>query len=315
MIITGVAGMVGSNLLNKYIKDQDKIIIGIDNFELGKKKFISKYYKKKNFFFFNINLSKKIKSKNFLNLIKNNYVSEVWLLAANSDISKGINDSYVDLKNTLLTTINTLEYIKPFLKKNTKIIFTSTSAIYGQTNVVISENNLNLNPISNYGSMKLACESYLSSYSYLNKVKSIIFRFPNVVGKNLTHGILFDMKKKIKNSKKYIQVLGNGTQQKPYSHVSEIINCMLFAKNKSQNQNFSVFNIGSNDNGMTVRDIVELMVQKYKSRKKIKYQKKEVGWKGDVSRYKYSTKKINKLGYKFKINSLNSISRAIEENF
>ena len=90
---------------------------------------------------------------------------------------------------------------------------------------------------------------------------------------------------------------------------------MLFAKNKSQNQNFSVFNIGSNDNGMTVRDIVELMVQKYKSRKKIKYQKKEVGWKGDVSRYKYSTKKINKLGYKFKINSLNSISRAIEENF
>ena len=37
VIITGVAGMVGSNLLNKYIKDQDKIIIGIDNFELGKK--------------------------------------------------------------------------------------------------------------------------------------------------------------------------------------------------------------------------------------------------------------------------------------
>ena len=50
VIITGVAGMVGSNLLNKYIKDQDKIIIGIDNFELGKKKFISKYYKKKIFF-------------------------------------------------------------------------------------------------------------------------------------------------------------------------------------------------------------------------------------------------------------------------
>ena len=70
----------------------------------------------------------------------------------------------------------------------------------------------------------------------------------------------------------------------------------------------------SNDNGMTVRDIVELMVQKYKSRKKLNI-KKEVGWKGDVSRYKYSTKKINKLGYKFKINSLNSISRAIEENF
>ena len=50
VIITGVAGMVGSNLLNKYIKDQDKIIIGIYNFEFFKKNFLIKFYKKKIFF-------------------------------------------------------------------------------------------------------------------------------------------------------------------------------------------------------------------------------------------------------------------------
>ena len=99
--------------------------------------------------------------------------------------SKGINDSYVTKKILCLLQLIRLNTLSHFSKKTLKLFLLRLQQ-YGQTNVVISENNLNLNPISNYGSMKLACESYLSSYSYLNKVKSIIFRFPNVVGKNLT---------------------------------------------------------------------------------------------------------------------------------
>ena len=47
------------------------------------------------------------------------------------------------------------------------------------------------------------------------------------MGKNLTHGLLYDMKK-INSKKKFLQVLGNGEQQKPYSHVNEILKCMIF---------------------------------------------------------------------------------------
>ena len=51
VIITGVAGMVGSNLLEKIIKKQNQIIVGIDNYKLGRKCHIKKYLKYKNFFF------------------------------------------------------------------------------------------------------------------------------------------------------------------------------------------------------------------------------------------------------------------------
>ena len=71
------------------------------------------------------------------------------------------------------------------------------------------------------------------------------------------------------------------------------------------------FNIGSNDDGVKVKDIVRKIKKKLKSQKKIKFQKQKVGWKGDVVKYKYSTKKINNLGFKFKLNSQEAINKTI----
>ena len=72
ILITGAAGMMGSELIEKLIND-NYLIIGIDNFRLGKKKFIKNYLKLKNFFFFNIDLSKKIRNSRLENLIKKKY--------------------------------------------------------------------------------------------------------------------------------------------------------------------------------------------------------------------------------------------------
>ena len=310
ILITGAAGMVGSNLI-KRIKFKNKVVIAIDNLTLGKKKFLLPYIKKKNFFFLKKNLSKKIISKKFENILKNNYLSEVWLLAANSDIKKGSSNYKVDFNNTYLSTINIVKFLKKYIKDKTKIIFTSSSAIYGETNSTISEKTKIKKPISNYGIMKLKSEIFLTNFSKQFKIKTFIFRFPNVVGSNLTHGLLFDMRNKIFSKNKYIQVLGNGEQQKPYSHVNEIIDCMYFFKKKKFKRRINFFNIGSNDDGVKVKDIVRKIKKKLKSQKTIKFQKQKVGWKGDVVKYKYSTKKINNLGFKFKLNSQQAIDKTI----
>ena len=310
IFITGAAGMVGSNLIRQYINKKN-IIISIDNLVLGKEIFLKLYKKKKNFFFYKKDLSKKIISNEIPKILKKNILSEVWLLAANSDIQKGTNDYRVDLKNTFLSTIYTMEFLKKYINKNTKIMFTSSSAIYGNIKKEIDENTTKMSPISNYGSMKLASEGYLSSFSNANKANVLIFRFPNVIGDNLTHGLLFDMKNKIQSKKKYIQVLGNGEQQKPYSHVKEIIKCMLFLKNKKLDSKLNYFNIGTNDNGIKVKNIVKEIVKKFNSKKKIIYEKNNTGWVGDVPKYKYSTKKIKKLGFKFRYDSQKAIKLTI----
>ena len=68
IFITGVAGMLGSELIKKLLSPKN-IIIGVDNFKLVKKKFIKNYLEAKNFHFFNIDLSKKIIHK--LKFLKN----------------------------------------------------------------------------------------------------------------------------------------------------------------------------------------------------------------------------------------------------
>jgi len=311
ILITGVAGMIGSTLLEKLLKKKNLNIIGLDNFTLGKKKYIKSFLKFKNFKFFNLDVSKKLRNIELIKALKKNKLSEIWLLAANSDIAAGVKNSDVDFKNTFLTTYNILNECDKFINKETKILFASSSAIYGTVKNVISENTAPLKPESNYGSMKAACESFISSYSNKNSLKSFIFRFPNVVGTNLTHGVIYDLSKKILTNKKHLDVLGNGHQCKPYSDVSEIINCMIFLKEKKNNQLINFYNIGSNDKGIKVKKIVELLIKKFRYNKKVKYQKQKFGWPGDILTYKYSTLKMKKAGFEFKLSSKEAIEKTI----
>ncbi len=312
ILITGAAGMVGSNLINKYI-NKDVQIIAIDSLKLGKMDYIKSFKNKKNFLFFKIDLSKKIKNRKIENILKENYLYEVWHLAANSDIQSGISDYEVDLNDTFLTTFNTLNFINTYLKKNTKFVFSSSSAIYGNVKGSISENYKKKSPISNYGLMKLLSEEYIEYIANKNNLKTYIFRFPNVLGNNLTHGIIYDFIKKIRYNKKILNVLGNGDQQKPYSNVLEIIGCMIFIKNKKFLQNVNYFNIGTNDKGIKVRDIVDIFLKESNYGTKAIFQKKKQGWVGDIVNYSYSTKKINKLGFKFKLSSKQVITKTIKD--
>ena len=311
ILITGVAGMLGSELLKKILLPHN-LIIGIDNFRLGKKRFIKNYYKKKNFFFYNLDLSRKVKNIRLNKFLKKNKLDEIWLFAANSDIKKGVLSNEEDLNNTFLTTYNTLNLAQKFIKKTTKIIFSSSSAIYGEIKGKIHEKILPQKPESNYGAMKLASEAFISSYSNKKKIKSFIFRFPNVVGINITHGIIYDFNKKFSKKNKIVQVLGDGNQKKPYSFSDEILNCMQFVVSKNHKSVINYYNIGPKDSGITVKEIVKIF-KKFFSKKKIKYQKKKIGWEGDIPRYKYDTSKINKLGFVFKINSRKSILKAISQ--
>jgi UDP-glucose 4-epimerase len=310
ILITGAAGMIGSTLIKNYIS-KDCSILALDDLSLGKKKFISPFLKKKNFFFKKINLSIK-PSFNFIKkILRFSYFDEIWLLAANSDIKKGSKNFLVDFNKTFLTTYYTIESLKPYISKNTKIVFASSSAIFGDTKERITENSY-INPVSNYGQMKALSEQYITYFSRLTKTKSYIFRFPNVVGNNLTHGVIFDFLKKAKSKSNTFQVLGNGNQQKPYSFDEEIVDCMIYIiSNKKVKEIVNIYNIGNDDEGISVKNIVKIFKQKIKFNKKIKYQKTKFGWPGDVPYYRYSTKKLKKLGFKFKISSKNAIFKTL----
>lgn len=309
-IITGASGMIGSVLVNKLINDENLLIFSFDNFHTSKNNYLEKYKKKKNFKFFNIDLSKEIKlKKKEINLLKKNKIRNIWLLAANSDIKNGLKDFSIDYKNTYLTTINTIKYFEKFINKKTKIIFTSSSAVYGEKKILLKETDNNLYPVSNYGIMKLYSEIFIKHFSKLKKIKSFIFRLPNVIGFNLTHGVIFDFYNKILKQKKILKVLGDGNQTKPYALAEEIVNALIYIPLINKNK-FDIINLGVNDNGVKVKYIAERFKKTFKI-KKVNYEKKTIGWVGDVPNYKLSFNKAKKYKFQFMLNSKEAINKVI----
>src|SRR6185295_6796779 len=105
-------------------------------------------------------------------------------------------------------------------------------------------------PISNYGAMKLASEAAISAAleSYLAQVW--IFRFPNVVGSRATHGAIYDFLMKLRQNPAELEVLGDGSQEKPYLHVGELVEAMVFLY-RNQQSKLNVFNISPEGSAST----------------------------------------------------------------
>ena len=167
-------------------------------------------------------------------------------------------------------------------------------------------------PISNYGAMKLASEGSISAAVESFLERAWIFRFPNVIGPRATHGIIYDLFHKLAKDPPDLEVLGDGTQRKPYLHVSELVDAMWFiVKNGTERLNFH--NIGAEDDGATVAYIARSVLRAAGSGKTIRYTGGSRGWVGDVPRFQYSTDKLAGLGWKPKLTSTEAVDRAAAE--
>ena len=310
-IITGVAGTIGSNLAN-FLINKNHFIYGFDNLILGKKNNIKNILKNKNFKFIKCDVSNASELKKKILKIKK--IDYLWLLAANSDIRKGTNNRLVDLQNTFLTNYTSLKLFNKKLKKNGTVIFSSSSAVYGKSDKKFKEDQKRFLPESNYGESKLISEIYIRKFCTINKIKYLIIRYPNVVGKPFTHGVIFDLAKKINNNK-ILKVLGNGNQKKPYAHVKEIIQCMYYLINKKK-LSYNTYLVGPGGDGTKVKTIVNTLKKYFKMKnKKVLYEKKKIGWKGDIPVYNYNVNRLKKEGFYFKYSSLDAVKLALKERY
>jgi UDP-glucose 4-epimerase len=195
----------------------------------------------------------------------------------------------------------------------TKLVFASTSAVYGNlVDILLTEDIGPLFPISNYGAMKLASEASISAAVESFLEHAWIMRFPNVIGPRATHGIIYDLLHKLAAGPAALEVLGDGTQQKPYLHVAELVEAMFFIRDNS-NAPLNYYNIGPADTGVTVRSIAEAVIRCAAPHLPIRYTGGSKGWTGDVPKFAYSIEKLRSLGWSAKLSSAQAVERAVTE--
>jgi len=160
--------------------------------------------------------------------------------------------------------------------------------------------------------MKLASEASISAAVESFLERAWIFRFPNVVGKRSTHGVIYDLIGKLRANASRLDVLGDGTQCKIYLHVTELLNAMFFIVDNADVK-LNYFNVGNDDEGATVQFIAKTVVDAAAPGAEIKYGNSPKGWVGDVPHFKYSVEKLRRLGWQPTLSSEDAVKRAVTE--
>ena len=303
VVVTGGAGFIGSRLVGRLLADGHQVHV-VDDLSLGSKDNLAAYAQ-------SAGLSVAVmdcRDAEFKKLCTAVRPDRVFHLAANSDISKGSADPRTDLERTFLTTYGVLEAMRAAGSK--ELIFASTSAVYGEVPGDIREDHGPLEPISQYGAAKLASEAYVSAHCHLYGMKTWVFRFPNVVGPNLTHGAIYDLVRRLMHDKTRLSVLGDGTQNKPYLHVDDLLDAIFLGASRPA-EPLATYNVAGE--GMTsVREIAEA-VRELSGLKDavIEYGKGNRGWPGDVPHFSYDTARIRSLGWKPRRSSNEAVRAAI----
>ena len=310
ILVTGGAGFIGSHLVDELMKRGHEVRV-VDDLSAGTLGNLKQWIGHERFEFIQGDLRNREIAKKAVENVK-----VVFHLAANPEVRIGAQTPEILYETNVLITYNLLEAIRE--EKVEYLIFTSSSTVYGDANVIPTpENYAPLEPISVYGGAKLAAEALISGYAHTFGIKSLVFRLANIIGERSNHGVIYDFINKLRANPDRLEILGDGTQKKSYLHVSDTVEGMLylFEKFKDEGKIYDVYNLGSED-WITVREIAEVVSKEMGLNPEFYFTggvDGGRGWKGDVKFMRLSIEKAKSKGWKPKMNSYEAVRRTVRE--
>ena len=237
-IVTGGAGFIGSNLVDRLITEDHQVIV-LDNFVSGSKKNLS-HHSKKNLKIIKIDISK---NKDLYKYFKG--VSYVFHLAGLAEIIPSIKNPRKYFINNTLGTLNVLEAAKKARIK--KFIYAASSSCYGSPKKFPTKENEKIDTKHPYAFTKFLGEEAVINYANFFNMPNISCRFFNVYGPRLNtrgqYGAVFGNFLKQTQNKKPLTIVGNGNQTRDFIHVDDLTNAFIkLIKSKLRNK---IYNLGS----------------------------------------------------------------------
>jgi len=292
ILVTGAAGFIGSNLVDKLLQTGHEII-AIDNFDPYYDRKIKEQniagardYSKFHFFEMDITDEESIK-----NLFQKFPCEMVIHIAAKAGVRPSIEDPAGYYRANVLGTLTLLEACKEFSIK--KFIFASTSSIYGNNKKVpFSENDFVDHPISPYAATKKACELLCHNYYHLYGINIFSLRFFTVYGPRQRPDLAIYKFFKLISQNQPIPLYGDGSTSRDYTYIDDILDGML--KSIQKVNGYEIINLGESQTISLVGlvELIEKILGKNADRKFMPMQP------GDVDRTFADISKAKKLlGY------------------
>lgn len=283
-LVTGGAGFIGSNLVDQLIIDGYDVLV-IDNLSTGKKE--------------NVNPDAKfvecdINSRAFNIQFAKFQPDYVFHLAARPRVSFAHEHPIEAHNANVNATLNVLEACRTAVHKVRKVVYSSSSSVYGRYDLPADELHTPPKPVNMYGWQKFAGETYCKMYHDLYKLPVIALRYFNVYGIRMTSdaygtviGKFLDQKKKGEP----LTVEGSGFQSRDFTWVGDVVNANILAA--TANIPFAILNIGYGQDVqiINVARAISSVIKRIPPRKNDvqftqannKWAKEAIGWSPTVS--------------------------------
>lgn len=302
--VTGGAGFLGSNLVYTLLARDMGTVTVFDNFSTGKLIHFDP-----------------IKDDKRLSVVEGDASDldalcaalkghdTIFHLASNSDIARAASEPLIDFDDGIRLTQMVLEAAR--LTGVKRILFTSGSGVYGDIPPEpIPEAYPYTVPISTYGAQKLASEAFISAYCHMFDMVGTVFRFANIVGPNMTHGVSHDFVRRLSANPHKLKILGDGNQSKPYVHSDDIINAILMMHEK-QTDSFDCVNVAGLDS-LLVNEIADIIIEEMCLQNvEYEYTGGARGWRADVPVYRLDSSRIRSYGWDTERNSKEAVTAAV----
>ena len=271
ILVTGCAGFIASHLIEELLRDDDNIIIGIDNLYSGTKEnldFLNSCDKNNNFTFIEMDI-RDFESIN--SIIKENKIEQIYHLAAIVSVQESISNPILSHDVNVKGTLNILEASRQNHLK--RVVFSSSAAVYGDEPTQPKNESSQAKPISPYGYEKLIGEQYMKLYSDLYGIETVVLRYFNVYGQRQSatsdySGVISIFEKKFQNDE-IPNIYGDGEQYRDFVYVKDVANANIKAMN-TPNISGEVFCVGTSSK-ISINKLFEIMNKKYNKNYKANY--------------------------------------------
>ena len=246
--VTGGAGFVGNNIVKLLVSKGHRVKV-IDNLHTGKKENLQEVIEKIEFH------NTDIRNFSELELILKN-VDGIFHEAALTIVQESFNKEKEYSEVNVTGTENIFKIAKKF---KIKVVYASSSSIYGNSKQIPIKENSERKPINPYGQTKLECEFLAERYTK-EGLNVIGLRYFNIFGKGQTGsyaGVITQFMRKL-NEQKYPRIFGDGLQIRDFIHVTDIAEANLSAMLSNTNSGF--FNIGTGL-GTKILDLAKIMIK------------------------------------------------------